>query len=148
MAVFTMASACAQPHCRHCGPTAHSCSAPSTPPPPPLCAQIWQCGTLEGSPVFARWPRFPQASSLLHNKALANSVRAAEVARWMNLKSSTTIAIPGPPEVSPPVHPTLLLAVSKQKQLISGLCSGRSGSRNRDEIGCSQPKRKTLFLHL
>ncbi|KAF4025527.1 hypothetical protein G4228_017477 [Cervus hanglu yarkandensis] len=56
---------------------------PRHPASSPLCAQIWQCGgTLEIHPCSHVGHVFPRQAPYSRNKALANSVRAAEV--WMD----------------------------------------------------------------
>lgn len=51
--------------------------------PSVLCVQIWQCGgTLETHPCSHVGHVFPKQAPYSRSKALANSVRAAEV--WMD----------------------------------------------------------------
>lgn len=81
LAVFIVTSVCPASWLR----AVWTSSPPPTHPPASslLCAQIWQCGgTLETHPCSHVGHVFPKQAPYSRSKALANSVRAAEV--WMD----------------------------------------------------------------
>lgn len=97
---------CAQPpYCRHCGPAAHSLLNPITPPPP---HSVHRSGSAGGP---WRYTRVRTLATFSPGKLPTPAIRpwptvsAQLKCGWMNLKSSTTIAIPRPAWWVPPVHP-------------------------------------------
>ena len=88
---------CAQPpYCRHCGPAAHSLLSPITPPPP---HSVHRSGSAGGP---WRYTRVRTLATFSPGKLPTPATRPWPTVSvqlkcgWMNLKSSTTIAIPRP----------------------------------------------------